>query len=176
MKDVLIVVDMQNDFIDGSLGTKEAQAIVGNVKNKIREYLDAGKPVIFTMDTHEENYLDTFEGKHLPVPHCIQKTHGWYVREELAEMLNPETDDFTFITKPTFGSDLLIDALLDTHGESFEFCGLCTDICVISNVLITKAYFDSNEIVVDSSCCAGVTPEKHEAALEVMRSCQVEVL
>lgn len=194
MENILIVVDMQNDFIDGALGTKEAQAIVPNVIKKIEEYRDARHHVIFTKDTHFHNYLDTFEGKHLPVEHCIHGTHGWAVRQDLIDVFkNCENKEnlFSCIVKHTFGyhwdsgefvqwAGIRIQDNnsngLDYIDGSIEICGLCTDICVISNALILRAMYPQTKIVVDSSCCAGVTPEKHEAALEVMRSCQIDVI
>ena len=196
MKNVLIVVDMQNDFIDGPLGTKEALAIVPNVVNKIKEYRDAGHHIVFTKDTHEEDYLDTFEGTHLPVQHCIHGTTGWHIREEIFELFRDcdnRENIFTCVQKPTFGTyvwgsrEFVVWAGvqikegkcipgLEYIGGSIEICGLCTDICVISNALILRSMYPQTEILVDSSCCAGVTPEKHEAALEVMRSCQINVI
>ena len=169
MKDILIVVDMQKDFIDGSLGTKEAQGIVNNVKNKIDGYLREKKTVIYTQDTHEEGYLDTFEGRHLPVVHCVEGTEGWKIDPSL-----PDGDGCKTVKKRTFGylewKDLLSSA------ESIEICGLCTDICVISNALIIRAIYPDKEISVDPKCCAGVTPQLHEAALKVMASCQIEII
>jgi nicotinamidase-related amidase len=174
MEDVLIVVDMQNDFIDGSLGTKEAQAIVDNVKKKVDEYTEAGKLVYFTRDTHEKDYLETFEGKNLPVEHCISGTEGWQICDALKEA--SEKYELRVINKHTFGF-IEWDALNEFwDAESIEVCGLCTDICVISNALILRASYPEKPIIVDSTCCAGVTPEKHEAALEVMRSCQINVI
>ncbi len=171
MRDVLIVIDMQKDFIDGSLGTKEAEAIVDNVKKRVAEYKSQGKKVFFTRDTHQENYLNTFEGKNLPVVHCVKGTPGWEICDELrSEAAHDQTID-----KPTFGflnwSDVLPNSI-----NGIEVCGLCTDICVVSNVLILRATYPELPITVDSKCCAGVTPEKHEAALEVMRSCQIEII
>ncbi|MBO4336716.1 MAG: cysteine hydrolase, partial [Lachnospiraceae bacterium] len=153
MKDTLIVIDMQNDFIDGSLGTKEAEAIVDAVKEKIRSYTDAGKRVFFTQDTHPENYLETYEGKHLPVTHCVRDSKGWEVSEKL-----PWQDGLcTKIEKGTFGflewNKYLADA------KDIEICGLCTDICVISNALIIRAFYPDKDILVDAKCCAGVTPD-----------------
>ncbi len=168
MADILIVIDMQNDFISGSLGTPEAVAIVPAVKEKIEQYRKSGRKIYFTRDTHTEDYLKTFEGRHLPVEHCIKGTWGWQIAEEL------ETEDAIVVNKPTFGYEDWKDTLPDF--ESVEVCGLCTDICVISNVLILRAAYPEKEIIVDASCCAGVTPAKHEAALEVMRSCQVTVI
>lgn len=171
MGDVLIVIDMQKDFINGSLGTKEAEAIVDNVKKKVAEYKSQGKKVFFTRDTHQENYLDTFEGKNLPVVHCVKGTAGW----EICDELRNEAVHNQIIDKPTFGflnwSDVLPNSI-----NGIGVCGLCTDICVVSNVLILRATYPELPITVDSKCCAGVTPEKHEAALEVMRSCQIEIV
>ncbi len=172
MKKILIVVDMQNDFIDAALGTKEAVAIVENVKNKIRSY--PVEDVIATMDTHGENYMDTQEGKNLPVVHCIKGTEGWKIREDIAELLAGAK----IYEKPTFGSVALAEDLKKINEEEeieLELIGLCTDICVVSNALLLKANMPEVTISVDSSCCAGVTPEKHLAALETMRSCQIHV-
>ena len=166
MGKTLIVIDMQNDFIDGSLGTKEAVAIVENVKKKIAEYKKRGDEIIFTRDTHQENYLETNEGKHLPVVHCIEETDGWEIREGL------EVEGATYINKPSFG----YTGWGDFEFEEVELVGLCTDICVVSNALIIKALFPEIRVSVDSSCCAGVTPESHEAALTTMKMCQIEIL
>lgn len=173
MRKILIVVDMQNDFIDGSLGTKEALAIVENVKNKIRSY-DI-HDVIATMDTHETDYLETQEGKYLPVEHCIRSSEGWQIRSDIAELLSSAA----IYEKPTFGSRALAEHLLQVSSRediSIELIGLCTDICVISNALLLKAYMPEVPISVDPSCCAGVTPARHEAALETMRSCQIQIV
>lgn len=165
MKKTLIVVDMQNDFIDEALGTKEAVAIVPNVKKKIEEYAANGDEIIFTRDTHSEDYLETPEGKKLPVRHCIKGTHGW----EIADGLYVE--GCKIIDKPNFGwPDWKNESL-----EKVEIIGLCTDICVVSNALIIKASFPDAEVSVDSSCCAGVTPETHEAALATMKMCQIDI-
>lgn len=166
MKKTLIVIDMQNDFIDGSLGTAEAVAIVENVQRKIAEYKTEDNEVIFTRDTHSENYLDTPEGKKLPVVHCVEGTYGWQISDKL------DTTDCDIIDKPSFGW---------THWsehsfEVIELVGLCTDICVVSNALILKAQFPEAEITVDASCCAGVTPETHNAALVTMKMCQINVI
>ena len=172
----LIVVDMQNDFIDGSLGTREAQAIVPAVAARIRECREAGWAVIATLDTHEENYLDTREGRFLPVRHCIRDTEGWRIREEIREALG---DSAVLVEKPTFGSVRLPDILREMNGgedpAAIELIGLCTDICVVSNALLLKAAFPETDFTVHADCCAGVTPEKHAAALETMRSCQITV-
>ena len=166
MKKTLIVIDMQNDFIDGALGTEEAQAIVPNVKKKIEEYKARGDEIIFTRDTHNYNYLDTKEGKYLPVEHCIVGTDGWQIADGL------EVDGCQYINKPTFGWKHWYRNIF----EDVEIVGLCTDICVVSNALVIKAIFPEINITVDASCCAGVTPEKHKAALEVMKSCQINVI
>lgn len=166
MQKTLIVIDMQNDFIDGSLGTAEAAAIVDNVKAKIDEYKAAGNEIIFTRDTHCENYLDTPEGKKLPVVHCVKGTPGW----EISQMLCTEGCDI--IDKPSFGWTKWNKRSF----EEIELVGLCTDICVISNALILKAFFPEAEITVDASCCAGVTPETHNAALAAMKMCQINII
>lgn len=173
MKHFLIVVDMQRDFIDGSLGTAEAQAIVPNVVDKI---LSFDGEIFATMDTHSANYLETAEGRHLPVPHCIKGTPGWMLYDEIAAAL--EQKKSTRVEKLTFGSVLLPRLLYQAaQGQPFtlELVGLCTDICVVSNALMLKANFPEMPISVDSACCAGVTPATHEAALETMRCCQIKV-
>ena len=162
----LIVIDMQNDFIDGSLGTSEAVAIVDNVKAKIKEYADRGEQIIFTRDTHQDNYMETNEGKHLPVVHCIENTDGWQIREGLY------VEGAEIINKPSFG----YTGWGSYDFEEVELIGLCTDICVVSNALIIKALFPEIKVSVDSSCCAGVTVESHNAALKTMQMCQIEVL
>ena len=161
----LIVVDMQNDFIDGSLGTAEAVAIVPKVKEKIEEYRRNGDQVIFTRDTHQENYMETNEGRHLPVVHCIQGSEGWQIREGLYQ------EGEEIINKPSFG----YTAWAGRDFQEIELCGLCTDICVVSNALILKALYPEIRISVDPACCAGVTPESHEAALQTMQMCQIEM-
>lgn len=165
----LIVVDMQNDFIDGALGTKEAVAIVPNVKKKIAEYIANGDKVLYTRDSHDEDYMETNEGKHLPVRHCIIGTNGWKVADEV-ENINCE-----HINKPNFGWTGWYDYFTELAMGDIELVGLCTDICVVSNALILKAMFPENNISVDASCCAGVTPESHKAALLTMKMCQIEV-
>lgn len=166
----LIVIDMQKDFIDGALGTKEAQAIVPAVIAKIAAAKAAGDNVIFTRDTHGPNYLDTMEGKFLPVPHCIAGTDGWKIPSEI--------DDPTcvHIDKPNFGYygwDSPYLSSLFERSDEIELIGLCTDICVVSNALILKSMFPETTISVDAKCCAGVTPESHAAAIATMRMCQV---
>lgn len=166
---ILIVVDMQNDFIDGALGTPEAVQIVPYVKEKI-EHFD-GK-VFFTRDTHSEEYLSTQEGKHLPVPHCIKGTEGWQIRSELDALRKTEVID-----KITFGSRDLVNILAkETDVEEITFVGLCTDICVISNAMLVKAFFPEIPLTVDAAGCAGVTPQSHRGALEAMKMCQISVL
>lgn len=172
MRRILVVIDMQNDFIDAALGTPEAAAIVENVKARIREY--PPENVYATMDTHGENYLDTQEGQFLPVKHCIKGSSGWEIRSDIAELL---TEAHIF-EKPTFGSTALAAELAGVAANEeieLELIGLCTDICVVSNALLLKACMPEVKITVDSTCCAGVTPEKHLAALETMRSCQIVV-
>lgn len=172
MKKLLIVVDMQNDFIDGSLGTKEAQAIVPNVKAKIEEYRNQGYDIIFTRDTHSLDYLETQEGQKLPVEHCINGTKGW----EIADELNAEYNrTMRSIDKPSFGYNAWKDYTLYRFDE-IELCGLCTDICVVSNALIIKSIVPETPITVDARCCAGVTPETHQAALTTMKMCQINVI
>ena len=173
MRKILIVIDMQNDFIDAALGTKEAVAIVEKVKEKIRSI--EATDVIATMDTHGEDYMQTQEGKYLPVPHCIKGSDGWKIRPDIAELL----EEAKIYEKPTFGSTALAEDLKELSGKEeieLELIGLCTDICVVSNALLLKAMMPEVQISVDASCCAGVTPEKHEAALETMRSCQIRVV
>ncbi len=172
MKRTLIVVDMQKDFIDGSLGTKEACGIVENVKNKISEYADRQDEIIFTRDTHQADYLETSEGKKLPVEHCIQGTEGWQIPEEL------RTANAIYVDKPGFGWPYWRETVRQYHLDfcEIEIVGLCTDICVVSNALILKALYPDVEITVDSKCCAGVTPKTHKAALETMKMCQINVL
>lgn len=166
MKRTLIVVDMQNDFIDGALGTKEAVAIVPAVRRKIEEYQKRGDEIIFTRDTHFENYLETNEGKNLPVEHCIKGTKGWEISEQV------DLKGSTYIDKLSFG----YTGWAGRDFECVELIGLCTDICVVSNALIIRALYPSIEITVDAGCCAGVTPETHRAALDTMRMCQIKVI
>ena len=174
---VLVVVDMQNDFIDGSLGTPEAVAIVPSVIEKIKEYERGDSLIIYTKDTHFDNYLETSEGRNLPVEHCIKGTVGFELNEKIAESLKER--DYKVIEKPTFGSVELPKLVEEmANGEDFDvtLIGLCTDICVVSNALLLKANFPEKTIKVDSTCCAGVTPETHNNALSTMRMCQIEIL
>jgi len=168
---VLVVVDMQKDFVDGVLGTPEAVAIVENVATAIKEH---DGDVIFTRDTHFANYMETQEGKKLPVPHCIKETEGWKLCAEIESLRKPEEKVFD---KPTFGSVELAEYLKEKTGlKEVVLVGLCTDICVISNAMLIKAYMPEVEVSVIEKCCAGVTPESHKNALEAMKMCQINVV
>ncbi len=173
MKRILIVVDMQKDFVDGALGTKEAVSIVERVVQKIEQH---DGDIILTYDTHNTDYMETQEGRNLPVPHCILGTEGWELDERIQKAV--EHKPHKVIHKPTFGSTELVD-YIRTHYEAasfeIELVGLCTDICVVSNALLLKANFLETAICVDGACCAGVTPESHKAALTTMKMCQVHV-
>lgn len=192
---LLIVVDAQNDFIDGALGSKEAQEAVPKIVERIKE--SDGELILFTKDTHLPNYLYTLEGINLPVEHCIEDTEGWRINRDIRHAWKDKMNTIYLnsdayngleinntVRKPTFGSTALMNVINELNKESkltdridtIEFCGFCTDICVISNVLMIKALLPEVDIIVNSELCAGVTPEKHEAALEVMRSCQIEVV
>lgn len=175
MANILVVIDMQNDFVDGALGTPEAQAIAQDVADYARSF---DGTIVFTKDTHLANYATTQEGRNLPIPHCIQGTHGWELIDEL-EALRAEQGALVF-EKPTFGSLELAQWLTEQHRAnaigSIELCGLCTDICVVSNALTIKAHLPEVPISVQARLCAGVTPAAHEAALTTMRSCQVNTL
>lgn len=166
---LLVVVDMQKDFVDGALGTKEARAIVDNVVKKVAKEKEAKTQIIFTMDTHEANYLETLEGKNLPVEHCVRETKGW----QLIPSLRLLADGCKIIEKPTFGSTVLAHLAASGDYDEIELIGLCTDICVISNALLLKAAVPETPISIDASCCAGVTPESHKNALEAMKMCQI---
>ena len=168
---ILIVVDMQNDFVTGALGSDEAKMIVPRAVRKIREF--SGK-IIFTRDTHSENYMETMEGKKLPVKHCIAHTEGWELIPEIQEFCTEPPVD-----KPAFGSFQLGQALKQLNEQELvqevTFIGLCTDICVISNAMIAKACLPETEIIVDAACCAGSTKEGHQCALEAMDRCQIRI-
>lgn len=164
----LIVVDMQNDFIDGALGSPEAVKIVPYVKSIIENF---DGEVLFTRDTHYDNYMETQEGKNLPVPHCIYQTEGWQIHSELETLRKTDAID-----KVTFGSKDLVDILKDKDIENITFVGLCTDICVISNAMLVKAFYPEIPVIVDAKGCAGVTPESHKNALEAMKMTQVKVI
>ena len=175
MKQFLIAVDIQKDFVDGALGTKEATAIIPAAAARIRECRKAGYILIATLDTHGRDYPDTAEGKKLSVPHCIRGTEGW----KLHPGVSGELEGCRTVEKPTFGSIRLPEVIRElADGETFsiELIGLCTDICVVSNALLLKANFPEAQISVRADCCAGVTPEKHLAALETMKSCQIDVI
>lgn len=163
----LVVVDMQNDFIDGALGTPEAQAVVENVREKIAHYREHGDQIIFTRDTHGADYLQTQEGKNLPVEHCIEGTHGWQVAEAV------DIPECEHVSKGTFGCSDLYKYI---RGTEVELVGLCTGICVISNALTLKAFLPEMRISVDPRCCACVTPQSHQTALEAMKLCQIHVI
>ena len=182
MTDMLIVIDMQRDFVSGCLGSAEARAIVPAVSARIRRAKEEGSQVVFTLDTHEADYMQTREGRFLPVEHCIQGTEGWALEPEIAKECARGMISFE---KPTFGSTALMHHVaaaaaqkgcVNGKGMTVELCGVCTDICVVSNALLIKAALPEADLIVDSALCAGVTPAKHEAALETMRSCQVVVL
>lgn len=173
MNQAYVIIDMQNDFIDGALGTKEAQAVVPRIEAKIvasKKDTSVSTDLIFTQDTHGENYLDTQEGQKLPVPHCIKDTKGWNICRQLL----PYTLFATILEKPTFGSTDLIAETAEY--DRIVLMGVCTDICVMSNAMLLKAFYPEKEICVDASCCAGVTPESHARALEAMKMCQIDIL
>lgn len=171
MENLLLVIDMQNDFINGALGTKEAEKILPKVIDKIKNF--KGK-IIYTRDTHGNDYLSTQEGKNLPVEHCIEGTEGWQLNEKIQQLA--EKSESIIINKPSFGSLELAKIIKDLKVSSIEMVGLCTDICVISNAMIIKAALPEVNISVDSSCCAGVTPESHDNALKSMQMCQIKIL
>lgn len=182
MKNILVIVDAQNDFINGSLGSEAAQSRVNNICKKIENFTNG--LIITTQDTHEKDYLNTKEGEKLPVEHCIKYTQGWGINTEIAatvviKVAVDATTSFFGIEKPTFGSTALMDKINEYVGDeefNITFIGFCTDICVISNALLTKAmFYEKANIFVDAACCAGVTEEKHKAALEIMKSCQINV-
>jgi len=179
VKSILLVIDMQKDFIDGALGTAEAVAMVPRAAEKIRLAREGGAFVLATLDTHCADYLSTREGRHLPVVHCVKDTEGWELNGAVAAALG----DAVRLEKPSFGSVELAETLRDRAGISgdgagwqIELIGLCTDICVVSNALLLKAAFPEADLCVDAACCAGVTPALHEAALATMQSCQIEIL
>ena len=170
MKNLLIVVDMQNDFITGALGSPQAQRILPAVKAKIDQYKKDGFDILFTRDTHYSDYISTQEGKFLPVPHCIEGTEGHFITEEL------NINGGEIFDKPTFGSLELAKKVASRGYDEIELCGLCTDICVVSNALILKAQLPETKVIVDALCCAGVTDESHNAALLTMKMCQVSII
>ena len=173
---------VQNDFIDGALSNEVAKSRIPNIIKKINDF--DGEHILITKDTHNEDYMSTSEGIHLPVPHCIKGTNGWEINKDVMFTIETKKIPYTIIEKPTFGSWQLtsfIDNFTKTCDNPIELnvIGFCTDICVISNVIMLKAALFDNpnvEIIVDSNCCAGVTEEKHNAALEVMKSCQINII
>ena len=174
MKKILVVVDMQKDFVDGALGSPEAQAIVDNVVNKIDKF---DGDIIATYDTHPDNYMESQEGKNLPVPHCIKGTDGWMLDTRVQSALDKR--GYKAIEKPTFGSTELVEYIKANYNPDeveIELIGLCTDICVVSNALLMKANFLETKVSVDANCCAGVTPDSHNAALTTMKMCQISVI
>lgn len=173
MRKILLVIDMQNDFIDGALGTAEAVAMLPRAIEEIKKYPTAD--IIATRDTHNPDYMDTQEGKNLPVPHCIRGTAGW----ELNDAVKAAVGSAEIIDKPTFGSKVLAEklaAMAESEELDITLIGLCTDICVVSNALMIKAYLPETRVSVIADCCAGVTPATHAAALETMKMCQINVI
>lgn len=180
---ILIMIDMQNDFLTGVLGNGQTAAVVPAVCEKVRRYLAESKaPLIYTMDTHVENYLSTQEGRNLPVTHCIKDSHGWQLDSRLKAITDSQPERTVKIEKGTFGAENLPECVKDIsqqYGEEIEeieLVGVCTDICVISNAMLLKAFFPETLITVDSSCCAGVTPQSHQNALEAMKMCHIRVI
>lgn len=178
-KDYFIIVDMQNDFIDGSLANKDAKKIVPEIVRNLQYLNDAGydpetTEIVFTRDTHSEDYLNTPEGKKLPVPHCIEGTHGWEINSEIANAV-PVGYTVKCVDKPTFGYTGW-DSVISNDAETIIICGTCTDICVVSNALAIRALFPNALIFVAEKLCAGLTKKLHKSALDVMRSCQIEVI
>ena len=174
MSKYLVVVDMQKDFIDGSLGTPEAQAVVPKVIEKIKNFPGT---VVYTRDTHDEDYLDTLEGKKLPVVHCVVGTKGWEFQDDIQKLIT-ENRSLVF-DKNTFGSTQLVGCIrgIDRMAAIDEviLVGLCTDICVLANAILVRTGMPNTLVTVDASCCAGSTPEKHRNALEAMKSCQIDI-
>ena len=173
---ILVVIDMQNDFLDGALRNEEAIKIIDDVCSKIEEYKNSNALILATRDTHYDNYMETNEGKNLPVPHCIYNTHGWEINDKIKMSLG----DAKVFDKPTFGSVELANYLYDNYKENegkldIELCGVCTDICVISNAMLIKAAMPEVPLIVDAACCAGVTPQSHKNALEAMKMCQIRI-
>lgn len=169
---LLVVVDMQNDFVTGSLGSAEAESIVPKVVERVRAAVEEGETVVFTRDTHDDNYMDTQEGRKLPVPHCCRDTEGW----QIIPALEGYTEGRLIFDKPTFGSTKLANWAAEGGYDRMELVGLCTDICVISNAVLLKAARPEAEVVVNAACCAGVSPEGHRTALEAMKPCQITII
>lgn len=180
MSKILVVVDMQNDFIDGALGTKEAEDIVKSVIVKIQEYISRNDTIYFTMDTHNESYLESQEGIKLPIKHCIKGTSGWKLQEDIKSLLESfrNKNEIVF-EKNGFGSIELAETIKnnfqDNENTEIELVGLCTDICVITNAILLKTYMSNSKIIVDESCCAGVTAKSHKEALNTMNMCQIDI-
>lgn len=172
MKKALVVIDMQKDFIDGALGSPQAQAIVPKVVDKVKTYASKGEKIILTMDTHKEDYMETQEGEFLPVPHCLYGTDGWNITEALRNLF--DISQFTTFCKETFGSIELAQALKGY--DEIELVGLVSSICVISNALLIKAYWPEAKITVDAACTAGVSDDDYKASLCVMRMCHINII
>lgn len=174
---ILVIIDMQNDFISGTLGTKEAQAVIEPLIDKIRTF---NGNILLTQDTHDKSYLSSQEGSKLPVEHCIEGSDGWRINERIMDAVRQKGTDYKVFNKGTFGSLSLAEYLKQLNEadtvENIELVGVCTDICVVSNALLIKAMLPEVHISVDTKCCAGVTPEAHEAALMTMRSCQIDII
>lgn len=184
---VLVIVDTQVDFVTGALGSLTAQSIIPHMRERIKEYADGDTLILFTKDTHDENYDKTFEGYRLPIAHCVRGTPGWSLVRDISTLADGYSNFLLYsddevvrsrVLKETFGSIKLCEILkkYEYEIEDIVFMGFCTDICVISNVLMARAYLPNTRIIVDSSCCAGTTLDKHLAALEVMKSCQIDVI
>ena len=184
---ILTIIDLQNDFIDGVLGTPEAQSIVPNIINKVKNIDKENTLILFTKDTHYNDYLDTLEGKKLPVKHCIENTNGWCINKEISSIVDNSDGYMHYssdkiinsrIYKNTFGSDTLRDFLIEHKDniDEIEFCGLCTSICILSNAIMARQTLPNTVIKVDASCCACVTPDSHKHALEAMKMCQIDVI
>ena len=179
---ILVMIDMQNDFLTGALGNAQTAAVLENVCRYVKKYLSESKaPFIYTMDTHSENYLETQEGKNLPITHCIENTDGWKLPNELEDIISAAKNNVICKKKDTFGAKELPNVIAKIESESnekideIELIGVCTDICVISNALLIKAFYPEIQITVNSMCCAGVTPQSHLNALEAMKMCQIRV-
>lgn len=173
MKKALVVIDMQNDFITGVLGNNECRAIVPEVVKRVNKAAEDNIDIIFSQDTHQENYLSTREGKKLPIPHCIQNTHGWEIIPELAEVKEQKGIVFE---KETFGSRSMAGYIMEQGYDAVELIGVCTDICVISNAMTIRAFAPELEISINEACCAGVTPQSHQTAIEAMKACQINII
>lgn len=173
MKKALVVIDMQNDFITGVLGNEECMKIVPNVVKRVQKAVEDKVDIIFSQDTHQEDYLFTQEGRKLPIRHCIQDTKGWEIIPELEEIAKKNG---TVFLKDTFGSRSMAEYMKDHNYEEIEMIGVCTDICVISNAMTIKSFAPESEISVKESCCAGVTPQSHRTAIEAMKACQINII